>query len=107
MINIHMEDGTILDKRRLEREDSDKDEKTSPTVDERVIPIIMETGEIMKPVFTSLEELKPPTWSVFHKDGKKKEKEIKIEKENQLESSKKNKVDKRLSVTGLDTLVRR
>jgi hypothetical protein len=44
----------------------------------------------MKPLFTSLDELKSPTWSVFHKDGKKKEKEIKIEKEkeNQLESPK-------------------
>jgi hypothetical protein len=44
----------------------------------------METGKIMKPVFTSLEELKPPTWSVFHIDGKRKEKGIKIEKEKQL-----------------------
>ena len=107
LIKIQLEDVTILDKRRLEREDSDKDEKTSPTVDERVIPITMESGEVMKPVFTSLEDLKPPTWSVFHKDGTKKDKEIKIEKENQLESSKINKVDKRLSVTGLDTLVGR
>ena len=107
LIKIQLEDVTILDKRRLEREDSDKDEKTSPTVDERVIPITMESGEVMKPVFTSLEDLKPPIWSVFHKDGTKKDKEIKIEKENQLESSKINKVDKRLSVTGLDTLVGR
>merc|ERR1712106_189278 len=35
----------------------------------------------MNPVFTSLEELKPPTWSVFHKTGNEKEKEIKIMKD--------------------------
>jgi hypothetical protein len=39
----------------------DKDEKP-PTVDERVIPITMESGEVMKPVFTSLDDLKPPAW---------------------------------------------
>ena len=77
------------------------------SINERVIPITLDSGEVMKSLFTSLEELKPPTWSVFHKDGKKKEKEIKIQNENQLEFSKKNKVDKRLSVTGLDTLVGR
>ena len=35
----------------------------------------------MKPLFTSFEELKPPTWSVFHKTGREKKREIKIIKE--------------------------
>jgi hypothetical protein len=42
MIKIQFEDGTILDKSRLEGEDIDNDEKASPTVEERIIPITRE-----------------------------------------------------------------
>ena len=41
----------------------------------------------MKPLFTSLDELKPPNWSVFHKTGNEKEKEIKIIKEIEPDSA--------------------
>jgi hypothetical protein len=76
-----LEDGTILDKTKLKREKIDKEANALNTVDERVIPITLDTGEVMQPFFTSFKELKPPTWSVFHKTGREKEKEIKIIKE--------------------------
>ena len=107
MINIQLEDGTILDKTKLEKENGDKKEKMSPTVEERVILITLDSGEVMKPTFTCLEELKPPTWSVFHKNGKEKDNEIKIIKEIRPESSSNiNQDKKRNSVTGLETSVR-
>jgi hypothetical protein len=70
-----------LDKTKLEREQINKETNLLKTVDERVIPITLDTGEIMKPFFTSFEELKPPAWSVFYKTGREKEHEIKIIKE--------------------------
>ena len=81
LIDIVLEDGTILDKTQLEREKLDKETNVLKTVAERVIPITLDTGEVMKPLFTSFEELKPPTWSVFHKTGREKEKGIIIIKE--------------------------
>ena len=71
----------MLDKTKLEREKIDKETNVPKTVDERVIPITLDSGEVMKPLFTSFEELKPPTWSVFHKTGREKKREIKIIKE--------------------------
>ena len=77
VIKIQLEDGTLLDKRRLEGEDRDKQEKVFPTVDGRVIAIIMESGEVMQPVFTSLEDLKPPIWSIFIKMEQRKKRKSK------------------------------
>ena len=76
MIDILLEDGTILDKTKLEREKIDKETNVPKTVDERATPITLDSGEVMKPLFTSFEELKPPTWSVFHKTGREKKREI-------------------------------
>ena len=106
MINIQLEDGTILENTKPEKENYHKVEKMSQIEDGRVIPINLNTGEVMKPKFNCLEELKPPSWSVFYKNGKEKEKEIKnvIEKRSKS-SSDVVKDQKRNSVSGLETLV--
>merc|ERR1711915_111977 len=36
---------------------------------ERVIPITLDDGKVMTPLFTKLDELKPPNRSIFHKEG--------------------------------------
>ena len=108
LINIELEDGTILDKNKIEQENFNKEEKRHSMNAERVIPITLDSGDIKKPNFTFMEELKLPTWSVFHNNGKEKENEIPIIRgigSAKKSLSKTNEAFKRNSVTGLETLV--
>jgi len=49
----------------------------------RPIPIQLENGDLIKPTFNTLEELAPPTWSVFHNKGDEKERVVPIKIETQ------------------------
>ena len=107
LISIELPDGTMLDKKEGAEDKGSEQENIPTEVEERVIPITLDSGKVMQPKFTFLEELKPPTWSVFHKNGKEKEKEVKItHKSNKSESIVKiDQTQKRNSVTGVEISV--
>jgi len=81
VISIKLEDGTIISKEKQMKESQTEEKEFEPQVDERVIPIALASGEVFNPVFTTLEELKPPTWSRFHRTGNMKENNITIQTE--------------------------
>jgi len=86
VISIQLEDGTIINKDKLLTECKTEEKEFEPQIDERVIPIALATGEVMSPLFTTLDELKPPKWSKFHRNGNEKENKIKIITERSPES---------------------
>jgi len=106
VISIKLEDGTIINKEKLMKESQTEEKEFEPQVDERVIPIALASGEVFNPVFTTLEELKPPTWSRFHRTGNMKENNITIRTEKSpdvkvsVSSNNKESVDQNLDEDG-------
>jgi len=70
VIGIQLENGDLITK-ETNNNGSSKEKKDDQKrfLEERIIPITLDDGKVMTPLFTKLDELKPPKWSIFHKEG--------------------------------------